>query len=479
MNRFSLSAMTRTKAMPSISLQGGVVGEFVRTISLFNLIMMGVGCTLGTGIFFALTETVPIAGPAVVISFIIAGFTAGISALCYAEVSARIPIAGSAYTFAYMTMGEVAAVFVGSCLILEWGIAAAAVAVGWSSYLNQLISIMFGLEIPAALKTAPFLANGKDLTLGGEGYVNLPAVILVWVCALLLLRGSKESTTINTILTLTKVIILVLFVVMTIQAFNFDNFHPFMPNGIEGVGASAAIVFFSYIGLDAIVGASEEVKNPSRNIPLAVVIALIIVTSVYILVAVSSLGAQVVSDFTGQEAGLAIILEGVTGGSWSAALMSVGAVISVFSVTLVAIFGQTRVCFAMSRDGLLPKLFSKIHVNSGVPRAGTLTSALLITPLAGLLPSHLLWGMVSMGTLVAFSAVAMSLMILRHKYPEPIKGFQVPLYPITPILSILACGYLIYSLTQTVYITFGIWVAIAAVLYLMQGIRHSKLSRLN
>jgi APA family basic amino acid/polyamine antiporter len=462
--------------LPSVDHNGSVDSQLVRSISLFNLIMMGVGCTLGTGIFFALTETVPIAGPAVVISFVFAGITAGLTALCYAEVSARIPVAGSAYTFAYMTMGEAAAVFVGSCLILEWGIAAAAVSVGWSSYLNELISIMFGFEIPAALRTAPFLANGKDFTLGGQGYVNLPAVVLVWLCALMLLRGSKESTTINTLLTLTKITILLLFIFITIQSFELENFHPFMPNGIQGVGASAAIVFFSYIGLDAIVGASEEVQNPSRNIPLAVVIALIIVTSVYILVAVSSLGAQAVPDFVGQEAGLAVILERVTGGGWAAALMSAGAVISIFSVTLVAIFGQTRVCFAMSRDGLLPKLFSQVHTNTGVPRVGTLVSALLVTPLAGFMPSHMLWGMVSMGTLVAFSAVAVSLMILRHKHPQPIKGFRVPFYPLTPILSILACSYLIFSLTDTVFITFGIWVFIAALLYLTQGIRHSKLA---
>jgi len=476
MSRFSFAQLTRKKLLPNVSLKDEAEGQLVRSISLFNLIMMGVGCTLGTGIFFVLTETVPIAGPAVIISFIFAAITAALTALCYAEVAARIPVAGSAYTFAYMTMGEAAAVFVGSCLILEWGIAAAAVSVGWSSYLNQLISIVFGFEIPAALRTAPFLANGKGLTLGGEGYINLPAVILVWVCALLLLRGSKESTTINTILTLTKVTILVLFILMTIQAFTFENFYPFMPNGMQGVGASAAIVFFSFIGLDAIVGASEEVKNPSRNIPLAVVIALVIVTSIYILVAVSSLGAQAVPDFIGQEAGLAIILERVTGGTWAAALMSAGAVVSVFGVTLVAIFGQTRVCFAMSRDGLLLKLFSQLHTNTGVPRAGTLISALLVTPLAGFLPSHLLWGMVSMGTLVVFSAVALSLIILRHKNPQPIKGFQVPFYPVTPILSILACGYLVFSLTQTVFITFGIWVSISALLYLTQGIRHSKLA---
>lgn len=462
--------------MPGFDLKGRVESQLVRSISLFHLIMLGVGCTLGTGIFFALTETVPIAGPAVVISFVFAGITAGLTALCYAEVSARIPVAGSAYTFAYMTMGEAAAVFVGSCLILEWGIAAAAVSVGWSSYLNELISIMFGFEIPAALRTAPFLANGKDFTLGGAGYINLPAVVLVWVCALLLLRSSKESTTVNTLLTLTKITILLLFIFITIQSFDFENFHPFMPNGIQGVGASAAIVFFSYIGLDAIVGASEEVRNPSRNIPLAVMIALLIVTSVYILVAVSSLGAQAAPDFVGQEAGLAVILERVTGGVWSAALMSAGAVISVFSVTLIAIFGQTRVCFAMSRDGLLPKFFSQIHAPTGVPRAGTLVSALLVTPLAGFMPSHLLWGMVSMGTLVAFSAVAVSLMILRHKHPEPVKGFRVPFYPLTPILSILACGYLIFSLNNTVFMTFGIWVLIAALLYLIRGIRHSKLA---
>lgn len=470
------TALSRKKSMPVVNVGGASPGHFVRSISLFNLIMMGVGCTLGTGIFFALTETVPIAGPAVVISFVIAGITAGLTALCYAEVSARIPVAGSAYTFAYMTMGEAAAVFVGSCLILEWGIAAAAVSVGWSSYLNELIRIVWGVEIPAALRSAPFLANGKDLTWGGEGYINLPAVMLVWLCALLLLRGSKESTTVNTILTITKVSVLVLFIVMTIRTFEIDHFHPFMPHGIHGVGASAAIVFFSYIGLDAIVGASEEVKNPSRNIPLAVIFALMIVTCVYIMVAISSLGAQPMGDFAGQEAGLAVILERATGAVWSAGMMSAGAVISVFSVTLVALYSITRVCLAMSRDGLLPNLFSTIHADSGMPRVGTLTCAVIVTPLAGFLPSHLLWGMVSMGTLVAFSAVAVSLMILRHKHPITTKGFRVPFYPLTPLLSIVACGYLIYSLTTTVFMTFGIWMAIAAFFYFTQGIRHSKLA---
>lgn len=459
-----LKQILRRKALPSEFSQGE--GGLKRNITLFQLTLMGVGSTLGTGIFFALAETVPIAGPAVTVSFVLAGLVAALTALCYAEVSSSLPVSGSSYTFTYMTLGQGAAMLVAACLLLEWGVAAGAVAVGWSSYLNDLIFITTGQEIPKAIQSTPLQIGPAGLELSAESYFNLPAVVLIWLCALLLLRGSRESALVNAVLTLTKLGVLAMFIVLALFAFQSENFEPFMPRGVEGVGAAAAIVFFSFVGLDAVVNASEEAVNPRRNIPLAIVAALVIVTSFYLLISVSSLGVQPASDFHGHDGSLTSILEKATHVPSLSGILAAGAVVSIFSVTLVTLYGASRILFAMSRDKMVPAHLCRLDPKSGTPRSGVLVSALLITPLAAFAPSTLLWNMVSLGTLVAFIAVAISLMMLRSYYKRQSEGYRTPLYPFIPVLSVLSCLYLMLNLSDTVFKVFGVWLAFTVIFYI-------------
>ncbi|UOD50162.1 amino acid permease [Orrella daihaiensis] len=444
--------------------------QLPRTISLTQLTLVGVGSTLGTGIFFAMAETVPIAGPAVIISFLLAAITGGLTALCYAEVSSALPVSGASYTFTYITMGEGAAVLVAACLLLEWGIAGAAVAVGWSTYLNQLIEMVTGSAIPEMWRTPPLLSDVEGLEFGGTGVVNLPAIAVVWLCTLLLLRGSQESARLNAWLTITKVSILLLFVAMSLTVFRIEHFAPFMPFGISGVSAAAAIIFFSFVGLDSVVNASEEAINPQKNIPRAICTALLIVTTVYVLVAVSGLGVQTYDQFVGVGGALPAILMRATESPATAIMLATGAVISIFSVTFLTLFGQARIYFAMARDGLLPKCLARTDPKTHCPKAGTLLAGLAITPLAGFFPSHVLWAMVSLGTLMVFIAVAISLILLRQRKHTP-PEFRVPLYPATPIISIAACIYLIANLSGTVFTLFLLWLSLALLFYAAFGQR--------
>lgn len=441
-----------------------------RTISLVQLTLIGVGSTLGTGIFFAMAETVPLAGPAVIVSFLLAALTAGLTALCYAEVSSALPVSGASYTFTYITLGEGAAVMVAACLLLEWGIAGAAVAVGWSAYVNQLIEMVTGWSIPTVWREPPFISNTDGLELGGEGLVNLPAMAVVWLCTLLLLRGSRESARLNALMTIIKVGILLLFIVMALTVFRVEHFAPFMPLGVMGVGSAAAIIFFSFVGLDSVVNASEEAINPQRNIPRAITAALVIVTGVYVLVAVSSLGVQTYNEFTGARGALPAILLKATEQPATSVVLAAGAVVSIFSVTFLTLFGQARIYFAMARDGLLPYRLANLDPKTHCPKAATVLAGLVITPLAGFLPSHVLWGMVSLGTLLVFIAVAISLIIMRQRR-QTACGFQVPFYPLTPILSIAACIYLIAHLSSTVFMLFAVWLISALLFYAAIGQR--------
>jgi amino acid transporter len=450
----------------------GASCQMQRSIGLGQLTLIGVGSTLGTGIFFVMAETVPVAGPAVVIAFIVAALVAGLTALCYAEVSSRLPISGASYTFTYVTMGEGAAVMVAACLLLEWGIAGAAVSVGWSAYLSQLVEMVTGHAIPAVWREPPFKPGVPGLQVGGAGVVNLPAIAVVWLCTLLLLRGSEASARLNALLTVTKVGILLLFVAMTLPVFRSEHFSPFIPFGVSGVGTAAAIIFFSFVGLDSVVNASEEAVNPQRNIPRAILAALAIVTTVYVLVAAGSLGVQTHDAFTGSDGALPSILLKATQSHASSVLLATGAVISIFSVTFLTLFGQARIYLAMARDGLLPTRLARLDARTQTPRSATLLSGVMISPLAGFLPSYVLWAMVSLGTLVVFIAVAVALILLREK-GQPAHGFKVPGYPFTPLASIAACLYLIANLSGTVFTLFAIWLTLALLFYAAFGQRNA------
>jgi APA family basic amino acid/polyamine antiporter len=477
--------LIRTKTSEH-KLEDGHAHALGRSLGLFPLTMIGVGATIGTGIFFTMVEAVPKAGPAVVLSFLMAAITAGLTALCYAELANRVPAAGSSYSFAYATVGEFAAFIVAACLLLEYGLAASATAIGWSDYLNNFLQNALGWQIPDALRS-PLVVAGKN---GGvefhTGHINLPPILLVVLCCVLLIRGTRESATTNAIMVLIKLAILVFFSAIALSGFDINNFHPFVwpadgkgVGGLAGVTAAAGTVFFSFIGLDTIATAGEEVKDPTRDVPIGILAALGIVTVFYMLVAIAALGAQPAAKFAGQEAGLAVILQNVTGKAWPALVLSAGAVISVFSVTLVTIYGQTRILYAIAKDGLVPKAFRTVNPRTQSPVTNTLIVSIAVGAVAGLVDSTFLWDMVSMGTLVAFMVVSIAVPVIRRKQGETgRKGFRVPFGPyLVPGLSILACLYLVGGLSSTTYTVFTIWMAVAILTYFGYGMRNSRLNK--
>jgi APA family basic amino acid/polyamine antiporter len=469
-----LPVLTRRKPVAIMAEETGVAGdheargELTRSIGLFQLSTIGIGATVGTGIFFVLSEAVPQAGPAVIWSFIIAGAVAGLTAVCYAELASAVPLAGSSYSYAYATMGELVAMVVAACLLLEYGVSCAAVAVGWSQYLNQLLGNVFGVRIPDALAEAP----------SAGGVINLPAVVLVAMCAVLLSRGTSESALVNAIMVTTKLCVLLLFVVVAARGWNADNFAHFAPYGPAGVTGAAATIFFSYIGLDAVSTAGEEVQNPRRNMPLAILVALFTVTAVYVAVAVVAVAAQPTARFSGQKAGLAAILQEATGSTWPGTVLAIGAIISIFSVTLVVLYGQTRILFAMSRDGLVPSVFHRVNPRTVTPVRNTVIVACVVAVLAGLIPIDFLAEMTSIGTLVAFLVVSIGVVVLRRTAPDLPRGFRVPGYPVTPALSVIGCLWIIHGLRLITVAAFLAWTCAALVWYFAWGIRHSRLNAL-
>lgn len=453
--------------------------QLKRTIGTFQLTMFGVGGTIGTGIFFVLSSAVPEAGPAVIFSFVLAGVAAGLAAICYAEMASAVPVSGSTYSYAYAALGEIVAMGVAACLLLEYGVSTAAVAVGWSSYVNEALVNLTGLHLPHALLAAPWDSN--------PGVINLPAVILLAMCAILLIRGASESAKANAVMVMIKLTVLVMFAVIAFTAFKGGNFTSpgpehadlpsgFAPYGFAGIATAAGTIFFSFIGLDAVSTAGDEVKNPQKTMPRAIIAALIIVTLFYVLVASAGIGAQSWGDFAGQsEAGLAKILEIITGTSVWATILALGAVISIFSVTLVTMYGQTRILFAMGRDGMLPPMFARVSSRTQTPVKNTVVVLIVTGIMAALVPLDYLIDVVSIGTLTAFIVVSLGVIILRVREPNLPRGFKVPGYPVTPVLSIIACGYILSSLHWYTWVIFAGWVIVFLLFYFLYGRKHSVL----
>ena len=355
-------------------------GGLRRTVGAFQLTMIGIGATVGTGIFFALNAAVPEAGPAVLVSFVIGAVAAALTALCYAELASAVPVSGSSYSYAYATLGEFAAYAVGWCLLLEYAVSGAAIAVSWGQYLNDLTQRVFGVQMPAAVSAPP----------GEGGYLNVPGAVLVLLCCLLLVRGARESAIVNTVMVLLKLAVLGLFVSAGRHRLRPGASAPLRPMGMAGIGAAASTVFFSFIGLDAVSTAGEEVRNPRRTLPLAIIGALLAVTTVYVLVALVGVGAQPWTAFAGQEAGLSAILAKVTGAGWPGVLLSAGAVLSIVSVTLVVLYGQTRILYSMGRDGMLPAVFHRVDPRTGTPVLGTVLVGGFVAVLAAVCPLDML-----------------------------------------------------------------------------------------
>jgi amino acid transporter len=463
-----LEQMLRRRPLINAPVAHGASHNLKRSIGTFQLAMFGIGSTVGTGIFFVLSEAVPQAGPGVIMSFIIAGIAAGLAAICYAELASAVPVSGSTYSYAYTTLGEVVAMGVAACLLLEYVVSTAAVSVGWSQYVNKLLENFTGHSLPQALSAAPWDTS--------PGIINLPAVVLVVLCALLLIRGASESAAVNTVMVIIKLGVLVMFAVIAFTAFNADRFANFAPFGVAGIGAAAGTIFFSYIGLDAVSTAGDEVKDPQRTMPRALIAALLTVSAVYIVVTLAALGAQNWTDFGGQKAGLATILDNVTGANYWGTVLAAGAVISIFSVTLVTLYGSTRILFAIGRDGLLPSMFAKVNPRSMTPVNNTVVVATVVGLLAGLVPLDSLADMVSIGTLVAFITVSVAVIILRVREPDLPRGFKVPGYPVTPVLSVLACAYILFSLHWYTWLAFAAWVSVVLAFYFLWGRHHSALN---
>ena len=460
--------MLRRRPAIGAPVAHGASANLKRSIGTFQLTMFGVGATVGTGIFFVLSQAVPEAGPAVAVSFLIAGFAAGLAALCYAELASAVPVSGSTYSYAYTTLGELMAMVVAACLLLEYGVSTAAVSVGWSQYVNKLTDNLLGHRLPQALSAAPWDIN--------PGVINLPAVILVSMCALLLIRGASESATVNSVMVVIKLAVLAMFAVIAFTAFDADRFSDFAPFGVAGISAAAGTIFFSYIGLDAVSTAGDEAKDPQKTMPRAIIASLLVVTTVYLVVTLTALGTQPWQDFAEQEAGLAVILDKVTGANYWGTVLAAGAVISIFSVTLVVMYGQTRILFAMGRDGLISPAFARVSPRSMTPVRNTVIVAVVVAILAGFIPLDYLADMVSIGTLVAFIVVSLGVILLRVREPDLPRGFRVPGYPVTPVLSILACGYILVSLHWYTWLAFGAWVGIALVFYFVWGRHQSALN---
>ncbi|MEU0808483.1 amino acid permease [Streptomyces sp. NPDC005970] len=462
------SGLLRRKPVELLVAEGGQGegGKLRRSLGMWQLTMISIGATLGTGIFVVLGEAVPDAGPAVVVSFAIAGLTALFSALSYAELAGTIPVSGSSYSYAYATLGELVAWVCGWCLILEYGVSVAAVAVGWGQYLNELLDGTLGVTIPGALAAPP----------GDGGLFNLPALLVVLLAMAFLLGGAKESARANAIMVAVKIAALVLFCAVAFTGVRAGNYTPFMPLGMAGVSAAGATLFFSYIGFDAASTAGEEARNPQRDLPRAIMLSLVIVTTLYCLVAAVAVGALPWRRFAGSEAALAGIMRDVTGQSFWAVLLAAGAVVAIASVVLTVLYGQTRILFAMSRDGLVPKVFSRIHPASGVPRANTVIVSLFCGVLAAAIPLGQLADATSIGTLFAFALVNVAVIVLRRTRPAMPRTFRVPLSPLFPLIGFGLCLWMMSSLDRVTWMVFGVWMAVGLVLYFAYGMRRSRLA---
>ncbi|BBX46768.1 amino acid permease [Mycobacterium cookii] len=460
--------MLRRRPITGAPIADGASAQLERTLGTFLLTMFGVGETVGAGIFIVLSQSVPQAGPAVVISFILAGIAAGLAAVCYAEMASAVPVSGSAYSYCYATLGELPAMGVAACLLLEYGVSTAAVAVGWSQYLNKLLDNVLGFHLPQAISAGPW-----DFA---PGVVNLPAIVLVAMCAVLLIRGASQSAKANAVMVVIKLSVLVVFAAIAFTAFKSSHFSDLAPFGMSGISLASGTIFFAYIGLDAVSTAGDEVKDPQHTMPRAIIYALLIVTAIHVLVAVAAVGSQPWQEFRGEDAVLAVILDHITGNTLGSTLVCAGAVISIFSVTLVTLYGQTRILFTMGRDGLLPPMFAKVNPRTMTPVRNTMIVALAVAVLAALVPLEKLAETVSIGTLTAFIVVSAGVIVLRIQAPDLPRGFRVPGYPLTPFLSIAACAYILFSLHWYTWIAFSGWVAVAMVFYVVWGRRHSALN---
>jgi len=451
-----------------------------RTLSKFNLITLGIGAIIGAGIFVLTGQAAAIyAGPAVSISFIVAGFACAFAGLCYAEFASMIPIAGSAYTYAYATMGRLVAWIIGWALILEYLFSGSTVAVGWSGYVVNFCDSV-GLHIPTSLSSAPLgLDEANNLVFTGS-FINLPAVFIVFCVTILLYRGIKESASFNNVVVSVKLTVIIMFILLGWQYINQDNWHPFIPEntgtfgqfGWSGVMRASSVIFFAYVGFDAVSTAAQEAKNPQRDMPWGILGSLVICTIIYIIVSLVMTGIANYTELN-TSAPIAVAID-KTDLKWFSPMIKIGAIAGLSSVILVMLMGQTRIFYSMANDGLFFKRFGEIHPKYQTPYFATLVTGGVALVTSGLLPIGILGELVSFGTLLAFIIVCLGILILRYNQPELKRPFKTPLFPVTPILGVLSCLGVMFSLNTLILAIAMIWLVLGLVVYYFYGRIHAK-----
>lgn len=465
-----------------------------RTLSATNLVALGIGAIIGAGLFVRTAAAAANnAGPSVTIGFIVAAIGCALAGLCYAEFASMIPIAGSAYTYSYATMGEVIAWIIGWDLVLEYAVGAATVGIAWSEYFNKLLGIMGVGEVPYEWSHSPFEKITDAAGVMHHGIMNIPALAIILMISLLLIRGTKESAFFNGVIVITKVAIVVLFIVFGWSYINPVNHATYIPapsvftdaqgvdhnyGGIMGILGAAGVVFFAFIGFDAVSTAAQEAKNPKRDMPIGILGSLVVCTILYILFAHVLTGVASVEDFRteGKEASVAYAIKTYMAGyGWLANLVTVAILAGFSSVILVMLMGQSRVFYSMSVDGLVPKIFSDLHPKFKTPYKSNLIFFVLVGFFAAFVPGDIVGDMTSIGTLFAFILVCAGVWILRVRHPEIPRQFKTPLVPIVPILGMVVCGAMIYGLGWTNWARLIVWLLIGFVIYFGYSIKNSKL----
>ena len=459
-------------------------GTLRRALGPVQLTTLGIGAIIGAGIFVLTGQAAAQhAGPAIILSFVMAGLACGFAGLCYAEFASMIPVAGSAYTYAYATMGELLAWIIGWDLILEYSLGAATVAVGWSGYVVSFLHDL-GFDFPAAWASPAGLSiTDQAGTVIGTGIFNVPAAVIALLVTALLVIGIRESASANATVVLIKVAVVLLFIAFGAAYVNADNWTPFIPQatgvrgefGWGGIMTGASVVFFAYIGFDAVSVAAQEAKNPQKDMPIGILASLVICTVLYIAMAAVLTGIVRFTDLN-DPAPVAVAIN-ATGLTWLRPLIKIGAIAGLSSVILVMIMAQPRIFYAMSRDGLLPPVFKKIHPKFRTPHVTTVLTGVVVALTAGLFPIGVLGHMVSIGTLLAFAIVSLGVLVMRYKEPDIDRPFKTPGMPVVPILGAVSCFYLMYRLPPETWLRLIIRLAAGLLIYFLYGARAAARAR--